>query len=242
MNGKWIVAALALALMLAPGLAMAQAAPERTLLSISAQGESEAAPDFAAINLGVTAHAQSAPAALAENSRRMESLMQALRNAGVAARDIQTAQVNVSPRYRHTNSEERLIDYEATNTVRVLVRRVGETGRIAAAAIEAGGNRIQNVTFSLEDPTEQLDVARRNASAEARRRAEIYAASFGLRVARVIAIAEPGAPQINVSEEIVVTGTRIGRESYVQNAPVALSVSPGVITTRAGVNVTFELR
>ena len=239
MKTLWIAVALALAM--APSSAQAQTARERTLLSISAQGESEAAPDFATINMGVTAHAQSAPAALTENARRMEALLAALRSAGVAQRDIQTAQVNVSPRYRHTNNEERLIDYEATNTVRVLVRRVGDAGRIAAAAIEAGGNRIQNVTFSLDDSTAQLDIAPRNAAAEARRRAEIYASSFGLRVARIVAIAEPGAAQINVGEEIVVTGTRIRREGYMQDAPVALSVSPGVITTRAAVNVTFEL-
>ena len=233
----------AISLVTAPGAAMAQTA-ERTLLSINATGESEAEPDFATITLGVTAHAQTAPAALAENSRRMEGLLQALRAADVATRDIQTAQVSVSPRYRYaSNEEERLIDYEATNTVRVLVRRIGETGRIAAAAIEAGGNRIQNVSFSVNDRTAQYDLARRNAATEARRRAEVYAASFGLSVVRVAAITEPGAANVTVGEEIVVTGTRISREGYVTNAPVQpASISPGTITTRATLNVTFELR
>lgn len=43
-----------------------------TLLSISAEGSSEARPDMATINLGVTTQGQTAQAALQENARRID--------------------------------------------------------------------------------------------------------------------------------------------------------------------------
>jgi uncharacterized protein YggE len=229
----------ATALFLSPNMAVAQPGQETTptLLSVSAEGLSEAPPDLATVTLGVSARGETAQAAMAENSRLMDALMQALRNAGVAGRDIQTAQLNVSPRYRYADNEEpTLVGYEATNTVDVEVHRVARTGAIVSAAIEAGGNVVQRITFAHQNPSAQRDIARREAAAEARRRADLYAGSFGLRVVRVVSISEPGASV--PGEEIVVTASR---RSSVQSAPV-VAVSPGEITTQARLSVTFELR
>ncbi len=207
---------------------------EGTLLSVSAEGASEARPDMATINLGVTTEAQTAAAALADNARRMTALTAALRRAGVAERDIQTSNVSVYPQQQYVEGQQpRITGYQANNSVVVKVRNINNTGRVIDAAVGAGGNTINGVSFSHADPDAQLDVARRAAITEARRRAELYASALGMRVQRIVAVQEGGgyAPPMPMAAE-----------RFAMGDAASTPISPGEIETRVNVSVTFELR
>lgn len=207
---------------------------EGTLLSISADGTSEARPDLATINLGVTTEGQTAAAALAENARRMTALTQALRRAGVAERDIQTSNVSVYPQQQYVEGQQpRITGYQANNSVTAKVRNINNTGRVIDAAVAAGGNTVNGVSFSHAEPDAQLDIARRDAIAEARRRAELYASALGMRVNRIVSVNEGGgyAPPVPMAVERFAAGDA-----------AATPISPGQVETRVSVSVTFELR
>ena len=239
---KAALAFVAFAAFAAPMTAAAQTPPppvappaQGTLLQINADGSSEARPDLATINLGVTTEGQTAQAALQENARRMTALTQALRRAGVAERDIQTSNVSVHPQQQYREGQEPLITgYQANNTVNARVRNVNNLGRVIDAAVAAGGNTIHGVSFSHAEPEAQLDAARRDAIAEARRRAELYASALNLRVARIVAVSEGGgwSPPIPMP---MMAARNMAQDS-------ATPISPGEIETRVSVSVTFELR
>jgi hypothetical protein len=218
--------------------ALAQTAPrestlvQATMLSVNAEGSSEAAPDMATISLGVSTEGATAQAALAENARRMDALIQALRRAGLAERDIQTTNVSVYPQQQYRDGEApRITGYQANNTVTARVRDLDRLGRIIDAAVAAGGNTVNGVSFSHQNPDAQLDIARRNAIAEARRRAELYADALGMSVARVVAVSESGASSPPVAYPVE-------RMAVADATPIA----PGEIETSVSVSVTFELR
>jgi uncharacterized protein len=224
-----------------PGAAMAQTEPvpqiapvQGTLLTISAEGMSEGRPDMATVNLGVTTEGQTAQAALQENARRMTALTQALRRAGIAERDIQTSNVSVYPQQQYRENQQPLITgYQANNTVTAKVRNIDNTGRVIDAAVSAGGNTVNGVFFSYQNPDEQLDAARRDAIAEARRRAELYASALNMRVGRVVAVTEGGgyAPPMPMP-----------MMARAEAADASTPIAPGQIETRVSVSVTFELR
>jgi len=206
-----------------------------TLLTVNAEGLTEGRPDMATINLGVTTEGQSAQAALAENARRMQALVQALRRAGVAERDIQTSNVSVHPQQQYREGQPPLITgYQANNSVTAKVRNINNTGRVIDAAVAAGGNTVHGVFFSYQDPDAQLDAARRDAIQEARRRANLYASALGMRVHRIVAVNEGGGYGPPVPMPMAV------RMEAAQDA--STPIAPGQIETRVNVNVTFELR
>lgn len=239
MHVRKAAAALALATVATAAPAAAQDHPghhrmiEGTLLTISAEGSSEAAPDMATLSLGVTTQGATAGAALSANAQRMNGLMAALRRAGVAERDIQTANVSVNPQYAYVENESpRITGYQADNTVTARVRDLDALGRTIDAAVAAGGNTVNGVSFSHADPDAQLDAARRDAAAEARRRADLYAQAFGLQVHRIVSISESGgyAPM----PMAVLMQARM--------AEAATPIAPGEVTTNVSVAVTYELR
>jgi uncharacterized protein YggE len=205
-----------------------------TLLSVSADGKSEGRPDMATINLGVTTEGATAQAALAENARRMQALTAALRRAGVAERDIQTSNVSVNPQQAYQEGQPpRITGYQASNTVTAKVRRIDTTGRVIDAAVGAGGNTVNGVYFSYQDDEAQLDAARRDAIAEAQRRATLYASALNMRVARIVAISEGGGFVPPVPMPMM-------ERAAAQDA--STPVSPGQIETHVNITVTFELR
>ena len=74
-----------------PTVQVSPLGPNSALLSLTAEGRSRRVPDLALFNAGVVTTGRTAAEALAENSRRMDAVIAALRRAGIAERDIQTS-------------------------------------------------------------------------------------------------------------------------------------------------------
>lgn len=172
----------------------AQPLPDGTLLDISAEGRTTRVPDIATIRAGVVTQGQSAGAALSENAGRMARVLAALKRAGVAPRDIRTANVSLSPQYRYTDGQPPVITgYQATNTVAIRFRNIAGSGAILDALAAEGANQIDGPTLSIDQPEAALDEARVAAVRSARARADLYARASGLSVVRIVSMAEGGA-------------------------------------------------
>src|SRR4051812_31869601 len=68
-------------------------------ISVNGHGKISAVPDQALINVGVATQAPTAQQALAANSEAMATLQALLKERGVAAKDVQTTQIQVNPQY-----------------------------------------------------------------------------------------------------------------------------------------------
>ena len=165
-----------------------------TVLEISADGTSTRAPDLAMIQAGVVTQAATAGDAMRQNSTRMATVLTALKRAGVAERDIQTASIALSPQYRYAQNEPPVITgYQASNQVTVRYRDIAKSGAILDALVKEGANNISGPNLTVDKPEAALDEARTAAVATARARAELYAKAAGLRVDRILSISESGA-------------------------------------------------
>lgn len=179
--------------------AVAQEAPrpvvlaDGTLLDISVEGKTTRVPDVATIRAGVVTQSATAADALSQNAARINKVLAALKAAGVADRDVQTATISLSPQYRYgENVPPTITGYQAQNTVSVRFRDVANSGRILDALVREGANQIDGPSLSIDKPEAATDEARTDAIRIARQRAELYAKAAGLRVDRIVSISEGG--------------------------------------------------
>ena len=192
------VAALALGAAAIPSAAAAQQAAitqtiAGTRLDLNATGEVTRVPDVAMISAGVVSRSTSASGALQDTADRMSKVLAALKRAGVEDRDIQTSNVNLNPEYRYPeNQSPQLVGYTASNNVTVRFRDLRSSGKILDALVAQGANQISGPNLIVDKPQAALDQARAKAIALGRARAELYARSLGMRVARVVAVNESG--------------------------------------------------
>ncbi|MDF0488267.1 SIMPL domain-containing protein [Sphingomonas sp. H39-1-10] len=164
-----------------------------TLLDVQAEGSTTRAPDVATIRAGVVTQSATAAAALGDNAQRMARVLDALKRAGVNARDVQTATVNLSPQYRYAEGQAPTITgYQATNSVAIRFRDIAKAGAILDTLAGVGANQIDGPNLSIDNPEAALDEARAAAIKIARARADLYARAAGLSVARIVSIAETG--------------------------------------------------
>lgn len=167
-------------------------------ISIEGRGEVRAAPDMATINSGVTTQGATAREALDANTAAMSELIDALKAAGIEARDIQTSGFSVNPNYVYSDARDdlgyslppKINGYQVSNSVTVVVRDLEELGSILDQSVTVGANTVNGVSFSVADPSELLDQARKLAFADARGKAELYASIADATLGELESISE----------------------------------------------------
>ena len=157
-------------------------------ISVSGQASVDAPPDYAQITIGASTTAPVAKDAMAENSKAVADIIALAKSEGVDAKDIRTSSLSIYP-LMNANA---VTGYRADNTVQIKLRDLDKIGNILDKAVGKGANAISGVSFLLNDPDALLDKARPLAFADARRKAEIYAAAAGVKVGRLLDLTESG--------------------------------------------------
>ncbi|TIN36990.1 MAG: SIMPL domain-containing protein, partial [Mesorhizobium sp.] len=204
---------------------------------VTGEGEATAAPDLALLTLSVMREAKTARAALDANNDAMASVIAAMKSAGIKERDLQTAGIQISPRYNFTNKpdgsqEAELIAYQVTNTLSVRIRDIDKTGEILDRTVSLGVNQGGGISFSNEDPTATVTEARKKAVADAMAKARTLAEAAGVSIGRVLEITDQNVapPPIPMTAKAF----DAARES--------VPVQAGENSYTVQVTVTFELK
>jgi uncharacterized protein len=206
---------------------------QRTV-SVSATGSVNAEPDQAAISTGVVAEGDTARAALSANTASMAKLIDGLKAAAIAPKDIKTVSFNVQPRYQNFKDGRPAVinGYQVTNQVRILVRDLDKLGQVLDAAVTLGANQIGSIEFQVSTAETLKDEARRIAMANALRRAKLFAETAGASVGEVIDIAEDMAAP--VGRPMMTAKAAMSQE--------AVPIERGTQALEVRVNVTWALK
>ena len=200
MNFHPIAITLALAAFaLAPAPATQAAATQPRIMTLSARASVRAKPDMAVIRLGVVREAKTARKALAANNAAMARVIETIRAAGVEEKDIRTSGFSLNPRYVYPKQGSTrppyIAGYTAANSLAVTVRDLDRLGTILDAVVSAGSNRMNGITFGLENPAPLRDRARKVATAKAIAKAKLYANAAGFTLGPVLSLSERSGPR-----------------------------------------------
>lgn len=229
---------LAIAIIGLSGLAIAQDVSSGTRsITVIGQGEAAGPPDRASINAGVQTLAQSVVESSKQNQEIIERIMTALKQEGIKAVDVQTADYSVWPEQQHDprgSGEITITGYRVNNTVRVTVKDIERLGKVLAAVTNAGANAIHGIGFSVKDTAALENRARAAAMADARARAEALAGLAGVKLGKVLSIStSPGGsypmPMMGGGREMAMSASVPG-------------ISSGQLSVNVQVQVSYEIR
>ncbi|HUS97715.1 MAG TPA: SIMPL domain-containing protein [Hyphomicrobiaceae bacterium] len=212
----------------------AHAADKPRTLSISATASVAAEPDIATFTTGVVTEEATAKKALAGNSEAMRRVLDGLKRAGVAAKDIQTMQFNVQARYNNPKrgDTQEITGYAVTNQIVVAVREVARLGELLDLSIGLGANRMGSIQFDVSDLELKQDDARRQAVQTAIRRAKLYALASSEQLGPILTIRE------SVHQPRGQHQRGAGRMAMAMAAPIA----PGQLEYEVTVNIVWALK
>ncbi len=174
--------------------AQAQQPPPRpeARVIVSGEGSVTVQPDYAQIAAGVTTKAKTVKEATDANAKLIAAITAALRDSGIAQKDIQTSRFSVQPVYAppQPNTEPKFSGFSVSNQITITIHQIATVGTILDRVIAAGATDVGGVEFLHSDLSKALDQAREAAVADARRKAELYAHAAGLELGRVVWITE----------------------------------------------------
>lgn len=237
MPNRRLFAALLAASIALPAVAQA-AEPVPPRIIVIGEGEMSVAPDLALLSLSVMREAKTAREALDANNDAIAAVIAAMREAGVAERDLQTSNLQINPRYDYVTKpdgtqEGKLAAYQVVNTLAVRVRDIARTGEMLDKAVTLGVNQGGNITFTNDDASATITEARKKAVADAIAKAKTLAEAAGVGLGRIVEMSEMSYTPMPVSIEA---------KRFDAAAGSAVPIAAGENAYKVQVNVTFELK
>jgi uncharacterized protein len=226
--------------------------PGVTVLGI---GKASAPPDIARTSVGVEVRAVTAEEATSDATARMNAVVQALKQAGVADRDLRTQNLSIAfeqerqppapvvqaPAARGAQAQAAAPPaqprgfFRVSNMVQLTIRDLNAIGRVLKAATDAGANSAWGINFELENDDALTSQARAKAVEQAKRAATELSALTGVKLGRIVAVSEEGveSPLYNASG---------GGMMAMRASDAEMPVERGEITQTYSIQVTYSTK
>mgnify|MGYP000583820429 CR=1 FL=1 len=232
---NWLIPLAIAAFAIAPAIAPAMAEAETPVPQLQANGSGEVmvVPDIAIVTIGVVSRATDASDALDANSVDLTRVINAIKAAGVAEKDIGTSGFGVNPVYQRTNQPSdqpaKIVGYEVSNQVRVTIRDITASGGLLDKVVKAGANQVYGISFDIADRKAATEAAIRAAIADARAKAELMAEAAGVRLVRILTV--------NANEN----GGPVPMMARADFAEKSVPVMPGERAVSASASISWEI-
>lgn len=208
-------------------------------ITVTGYGTASGSPDMAFMSVGVEISNRDIAIAVSESNERVDAVIEALQDVGIAADDIRTEYFNIyqerfgssMPSESGMAEEENNGTFRVTNMLRVIVRDVDTVGDVLSTAIEAGANTVNGVIFEISNRAELQSEARNAAYDNGVARAEELAALMGAELGEVLSIQENVEGGYGMFES---AGVGMGGGG-------GASISPGALQVSISVTITFAV-
>jgi uncharacterized protein YggE len=211
---------------------------EQPHISVHGTGIVSAKPDIVNLQVGVQIQNSSLSTAQGDAATKMDAAMAQLKAAGVADKDISTAQYNVEPvmDYRD-NQPPTVTGFRVTNILNVKLRDISKAGKVIDDLVKAGANTVYGLSFGFSDPTALMKQAREQAMNDAKAKASELAGLGGVALGTPLVIDDGGT---NVPPVMIESAAR-DMSSTIAGAP-PMPVNPGQQEIRVEVNVVYSIK
>lgn len=208
-------------------------------ISVTGEGRVTVTPDIATVTVGVEAMQSSLAEAQAEATTKMEAIIQAAKDAGIAEDDIVTTNysVNVIQEYDNNGNPAAISGYRVSNQVELTVRQIDDLGTLLESVVAEGANTIYGISFSVDDPTAAASQARRQAVDDARQKAEELAEAAGVEITGILSITE-SSPASRPPE---VFEAQMAGEDMARGAAAPVPIQTGTNEIAVMVKIVFEI-
>ncbi len=237
-NSKQVVLS-TFAVMILSTTTLAMAENVNRYITVTGKGKVSAVPDTTWVTSGVNTQAKTAAEALNKNTNLMKAVIEVFKDSDIKDKNIQTSGFNVHPVYDYSkdSSPPKLTGYRVSNSVTVKITDINKLGELLDRLVSSGSNQISGIRFGFDDNKALLDEARKDAIANTRKKAQLYAQAAGVDVGAVVSINE--------------LSTRLPRPVYrrtemdqakMMTSSGSVPVMSGEQSISASVTVVYELK
>jgi len=223
--------------------AQTTANPLRRTISVTGKAERRVSPDLGIVVLAIQTQGSALTRVTQQNNATTNAVMNAVRKLAIPNLALRTLVFDVQPVYEQGTPEHpapnppKIIGYQVTNRLEVRIpdaetaRLSDNAGRVLEVALEAGANRVDSITFTLQDERPVLRAVLADATRDAASTAAALASAAGVTLGPLMTL--------NTSQ-YVQPMPMFARAAAEVAAPVP--VVAGELTVQATVSAVYEIR
>ena len=191
--------------------------------SITAVGQASVSvtPNMALVDVGVSTQAATAQDASQQNAAQAGTVISALQALLGTTASIKTISYSVSPVYNNQGQNSTIVGYVVTNIVEVTLTDLTLVGKVIDTAIQSGANRVQGVSFGLQDNTAPVAQALKTAASSARSQANAIASGLNVQTGAVLRASEG----VNTANPTALAPINGGASTPIQTGMVVIQAS-----------------
>jgi uncharacterized protein YggE len=204
------------------------------VLVVTGSADVLAVPDEAVVRLGILKQAPVAQTAQEQANAAAQEILAAITKVGIAAKDIRTERLQLSPVYNSRGSDQKVVSYNATNAISIRLDNLALTGSVIDAGLKAGANQLNGVQFRLRNELPSRQEALKEAVQDARGKAQAMADALHVGLIEVLEASESG---VSVAPRV----ESLQFSARAAAASVETPVSPGEIEIHANVTIRYRI-
>ncbi|MFE2301319.1 SIMPL domain-containing protein [Streptomyces sp. NPDC059445] len=201
-------------------------------LSVFGAGSVRAEPQLVRIKLAVDILEPSPDEAFQKAGTAVSLLREAVRRHGIPDASVSGSKLKLNSEYDGYGAGRKFLGYRCLASYTVQTEAVDDLQQLIVDMVDAGANRVDDVTFDVLDKPAMRDEARRRAVAAARRKAEVYAEAAGIALGQVLHLQDVDAESWEFQGHRGHGGGGGGSEG---------DLAPGMVEVHAGVLLGFSL-
>jgi uncharacterized protein YggE len=219
-------------------------------ITVTGKGESFIAPDIATFSFSVTETSKDIVDAQNKATVKVNAATKALKDAGVADKDIKTTGYNINPHYEYQSTicpansgycpggKQVLTGYDVSQTTEVKIRDLKKAGALFATIGSLGVQNVNGLTFSIDDIDAVKAKARAAAIDNAKAKAETLASQLGVSIVRITSFTD----QTDQGYYPVAYDTMSVGVMKASAPAAAPEISTGEQKVTSNVSITYEIR
>ncbi len=222
--------------------------PQLNSISVNGKGEAVSIPDIATFSFGVIETAKTVKEATTKSAEKISAALVAVKAMGVLKDDLKTMSYSINPHYEYiqgvcTNygcpaGKSVLTGYDVSQTIQVKVRDLAKAGDIFDSIAAVGVQEVNGLTFSIDNIESVKAMARADAIADAKSKAEKIAKDLGVRIVRITGFYDSSDEQSygNVRSDMMAASPMSAKATTVTEIP------KGEQKVTASVSIIYEMR
>jgi uncharacterized protein YggE len=221
------------------------------VITVSGEGEVFAVPDLATFSVTVTEEAKEVKDAQKVATKKMNAIIEYLKDQGVEEKDIKTTSYNVYPKYEWITEscargpgypcgggKQELAGFEVSQTLDVKVRDTEKAGDILSGVGSRGVQNVSGLSFTIDEEDKLKAEAREKAIDDAEEKANELADQLGVSLVRIVGFSENGDQPVYYKREMLMAADT---EMSSAAAP-APQLPTGENKISSNVTITYEIQ
>lgn len=208
------------------------------VFTVTGEGTVSIKPDVAFVNVGIQKNAATVKLAQSQINEAMNKITSGLKNLSIDSKNIQTTNYFINPNYDWKDGTQKITGYSASTQLKVKITDLDKINDVIDSATANGANQVSNITLDVEDRDAAQDSARKDAIAQANKKAEAAAKSAGFKLGKIISYYE-SSNESNMVRPVAYSAKTMG--AGVADQALNTNIQTGSEEVKIIVNISYQI-